>query len=102
VVLGGFTGVSTPLVRATVIHRKGREITIEFQARGELVWEPETFDVLLVDGGGELGGTVDLSRTTRAGKLAPGRIGRITIVLDADSDARVHQIVFARVAFAVV
>jgi Ca-activated chloride channel homolog len=99
--IGAFTGASRPVVHATVIHRKGREITIEIQAPPYLPWEPETFDVLLVDGG-ELTGSVDLSRTTRAGRLAAGQIVRITIVLHADSDARVTQIVFARHAFVVV
>jgi Ca-activated chloride channel family protein len=98
---GAFTGHSTPVVRATVIHRKGREITIEIGLPFHFRWEPETFDVLLVDGG-ELTGSVDLSRTTRAGRIAEGQIARITIVLHADSDARVVQIVFARHAFVVV
>ena len=99
---GAFTGASAPIVRATVIHRKGREITIEIQSPLTIRWEPETFDVLLVDGGGELTGRVDLLRTTRAGRLAGGQIARITIVLHADSDARIQQIVFARHAFVVV
>jgi hypothetical protein len=42
-----------------------------------------------------------MSRTTRAGTLARGQIARITIVLDADSEARIVQIVFAREAFVV-
>jgi hypothetical protein len=44
---------------------------------------------------------VDRSRTTRAGTLTLGQIARITIVLYADSEARVREIVFARHAFVV-
>jgi hypothetical protein len=98
---GAFTGHSTPVDRATVIRRKGREITIEIRSAFQLVWEPETFHVLVVVGA-ELTGTVDLSRTTRAGRLASDQIARITIVVSADSDARVVEIIFARYAFVVV
>lgn len=99
---GSFTGTSTPVGRATVVHRKGREITIELELPSGIRWEPETFDVLLTSTGGELTGEVDQSRTTRAGRLDAGQVARITIVLHADSDARVVQIVFGRHAFVVV
>jgi hypothetical protein len=87
-------------VRAQLVRRNGREITIEVHAPSQFPWDPESFDVLLVEGG-ELTGRVDMSRTTRAGTLARGQIARITIVLDADSEARIVQIVFAREAFVV-
>jgi hypothetical protein len=89
------------MVRATVVHREGREITIEIQPPSHFHWQPETFDVLLTPGG-ELTGSVDRSRTTRAGRLRRIRIVRITIILDVDSDARITEIVFARHAFVVV
>jgi hypothetical protein len=92
-VLRSFTGVSSPVVRAQLVRRNSREITIEIHALMELAWKPESFDVVLV-AGGELTGRVDMSRTTRAGTLAPGQIARTTIVLDA-------QIVLVRHALVV-
>jgi Ca-activated chloride channel family protein len=95
---GSFTGASAPLVRASIVHRQGREVTIEFQCPGEMLWEPQTFDVLLTPYG-DLTGTVDFLRTTRGGWLEAGQIGRITIILDVDTNDRITQIVFADQAF---
>jgi len=98
---GAFTGASSPVVHATIVHREERVITIEILSPMEFAWQPESFDVLLL-ANGELTGHVDLSRTTPAGKLTAGQIASITIVLDVDNVDRIVQIVFARYAFVIV
>lgn len=98
---GAFTGASSPAFRAALVHRTDREVTIEIDWPSPYDWAPESFDVL-VGPQGDLSGRVDLARTTRAGKLSPGQVVRIVIVLDAPSAQPIKEIVFARHAFVVV
>ena len=66
----------------------------------KLDWDPASF-VVLVGRSGGLCSSVDLARTTRAGKLAPRQIAKITIVLAVSSALAITEIVFARYVFVV-
>ena len=80
---------------ATLVLRRGREVVLELQFERDVDWDPASFEQLRLASGDAVGGQVDAARTTRAARLGRGQRARITLVLAADTDAAIVELVFA-------
>ncbi len=99
---GAFTGAVRVMSPARIVSRKGREIVIDITIEMSLAWDPSSFQYLVIVGGMQITGRVDLARSTRQGPLVPGHVARLVLLLDAETEAQVREVVFAQYAFAIV
>ena len=78
-------------VRARVTSSEGRTLVLDLEFLGAFDWDADALAAALtlveLENGRVVRGKVDLARTTRASRLAPGQHARLVVVLDDAPDA---------------
>ena len=76
------------VVRGRVVSRKGKEIVIDIEVLQELDWDDAALAAAIArvwfDDGTEIGGKVDVSKTSASARLKPGQHVKLVILMDEE------------------